>query len=418
MEFEYENRTGRVDPNSAWLNTPKKQPSFKSQNSNSSFNPQTYFNPQKQPSPTRSQAYPTPQTPVHKPPPLFSFSAVRDTPKHEFSSGPENQSSPENADNEDTPEPLKKSQLDLNDNVTVFRGHKTPSKRTSFFGSFASRFSPGRSGLRKRHEKEALVKKVHKRRRRENEREDRIIYRRSSEDSDSDHRSRQDSGSTAKPGPPQEVFLTTLINAMSDNPQLPGILLYYLQLLYYAFLLFLSAWVIYSFWATIKQDVDMKTAEQASIIMLEMDVCRDRFEENRCEKNSRVPAMKSMCESWERCMNKDPYKLGRAKISAHTFAEIINSFIEPISYKAMIFTTIVITLVYVIPNILFSKVRHTIQPTPQASYRKGSFQQGHAGYLDGSHHTSRPDRNYLEMGPAQQLEYNGSRSPSKNYEYR
>lgn len=262
---------------------------------------------------------------------------MRDTPKHEFSSGPENQSSPENADNEDTPEPLRKSsQLDLNDNVTVSRGHKTPSKRTSFFGSFTSRFSPGRSGFRKRHEKEALVKKVHKRRKRENEREDRIIYRRLSEDSDSDHRSRENRTGAAKSGPPQEVLLTTLIKAMSDNPQLPGILLYYLQLLYYAFLLFLSAWVIYSFWATIKQDVDMKTEEQASIIMLEMDVCRDRFEENRCEKSSRVPAMKSMCESWERCMNKDPYKLGRAKISAHTFAEIFNSFIEPISYKAMV----------------------------------------------------------------------------------
>jgi len=35
-------------------------------------------------------------------------------------------------------------------------------------------------------------------------------------------------------------------------------------------------------------------------------------------------------------MNRDPNSVGRAKISAHTFAQIFNSFIEPISYKAMV----------------------------------------------------------------------------------
>jgi hypothetical protein len=35
-------------------------------------------------------------------------------------------------------------------------------------------------------------------------------------------------------------------------------------------------------------------------------------------------------------MNRDPTVVGRAKVSAETFAEIINSFIEPISYKTMV----------------------------------------------------------------------------------
>lgn len=35
-------------------------------------------------------------------------------------------------------------------------------------------------------------------------------------------------------------------------------------------------------------------------------------------------------------MNRDPTQVGRARVSAETFAEIINSFIEPISYKTMV----------------------------------------------------------------------------------
>jgi Di-sulfide bridge nucleocytoplasmic transport domain len=35
-------------------------------------------------------------------------------------------------------------------------------------------------------------------------------------------------------------------------------------------------------------------------------------------------------------MNRDPTVVGRARVSAETFAEIVNSFIEPISYKTMV----------------------------------------------------------------------------------
>lgn len=37
------------------------------------------------------------------------------------------------------------------------------------------------------------------------------------------------------------------------------------------------------------------------------------------------------------CMNRDPTEISRTKLSAETIAEIINSFVEPISYKTMIF---------------------------------------------------------------------------------
>lgn len=52
-------------------------------------------------------------------------------------------------------------------------------------------------------------------------------------------------------------------------------------------------------------------------------------------------------------MQQDPMVVARAKISAHTIAEILNSFIEPISYKTMIFFALIILTVVVGSNIGF-----------------------------------------------------------------
>lgn len=65
-------------------------------------------------------------------------------------------------------------------------------------------------------------------------------------------------------------------------------------------------------------------------------MCSKEYLENRCAPNTRVPAMEKACVAWEKCMNRDPTVVGRARVSAETFAEIINSFIEPISYKTMV----------------------------------------------------------------------------------
>ena len=67
-----------------------------------------------------------------------------------------------------------------------------------------------------------------------------------------------------------------------------------------------------------------------------MAVCSKEYLENRCAPSTRVPAMEKACLAWEKCMNRDPTVVGRARVSAETFAEIINSFIEPISYKTMV----------------------------------------------------------------------------------
>lgn len=136
-------------------------------------------------------------------------------------------------------------------------------------------------------------------------------------------------------------FIPSLFTYLESHPNLPHVLSYYAQFLLNVFLVFFFIYIIYSFWSTIRSDVDKKSEVVAAETLAEMAACAHQFVENRCDRATRVPAMESVCDSWERCMNKDPSSVGRARVSAHTFAEIFNSFVEPISYKAMVSTYLV-----------------------------------------------------------------------------
>ena len=134
----------------------------------------------------------------------------------------------------------------------------------------------------------------------------------------------------------KEGWLTSLLDAITARPQLPNILSYYTQLGLNFFLASILAYVIWIFVMTIRADVDKATEEVVASIITEMTTCAREYVDNKCGADMRVPAMKAVCENWEYCMNRDPNAVGRARVSASTFAHIINSFIEPISYKTMV----------------------------------------------------------------------------------
>ena len=249
-------------------------------------------------------------------------------------------SSPENADLEDTPEPkFKPSPSKINSNVTVFRGSNSPTK-SAFSGIFRKYTSPGRGEIRRGNHTEALTKRVHKRKRRELEKDNRVAYRRSSSDSESEDRKPQKNPEgVVHQYPPNEIgFIPSIFSFIENHPRLPHVLSYYLQFLFNVFLVFFFMYLTYCFFSAIRQDVDMKSEESMAETLAEMAVCAREFVDNRCDRQNRVPAMEMVCNNWEKCMNRDPSSVGRAKVSAHTFAEIINGFFEPIAYKSMVIT--------------------------------------------------------------------------------
>lgn len=77
----------------------------------------------------------------------------------------------------------------------------------------------------------------------------------------------------------------------------------------------------------------MDTTEMAEQIA----TCAQLYEINRCFPISgRVPAIEKQCTAWESCMQRDPAAVGRARVVAETIGEVINSFVEPISWKALV----------------------------------------------------------------------------------
>lgn len=274
------------------------------------------------------------QTPTTKPATTFpssSFTTPRKLePDVDLSSGAE--TSPENVGGEVTPEPLPTK----------------PAKRNSLFnmyGRFAP--SPGRGEIPKSKDfSNVLVRRVHKRRKR-----DRDIDRqrhRPNDDSDQETDAEDPPQKSSKPRQKQEersyptyrdipVF-STLFTFLEAHPHAPRILSFYTQLAFNTAIIVLGLYLLIAFVFTIWSDINKESEKASADILAEMTICAKNFVENRCggEDGKRLPALETVCDNWERCMNQDPQGVGRAKLSAHAIAEIVNSFIEPISYKTMV----------------------------------------------------------------------------------
>lgn len=69
--------------------------------------------------------------------------------------------------------------------------------------------------------------------------------------------------------------------------------------------------------------------------MQEIAICTLQYKTNLCATNA-IPAMTQQCANWETCMNRDPTIVGRAKVGAEMIAEVVNGFVEPISWKALV----------------------------------------------------------------------------------
>ncbi|KAI5794462.1 Di-sulfide bridge nucleocytoplasmic transport domain-containing protein [Peziza echinospora] len=113
----------------------------------------------------------------------------------------------------------------------------------------------------------------------------------------------------------------------------------YLQLAFNIVMVSSIVYIIISFVRTIQADVDTNVRLETSKILVEIQECQYNYLQNKCDLAQRLPLAQELCTRWEMCMNRNPEEVGRAKISAHTFATIANSLIEPISYKFMVFFT-------------------------------------------------------------------------------
>jgi hypothetical protein len=256
----------------------------------------------------------------------------------DYSSGAENMSSPENnngadedEEEETTPEPVQKKE-----------------KRNSLFGLYG-RFapSPGRGGIPKvtRHTTDQ-ARRVHKRRLR-----DRDLDRHLRRDSDYDiydsdrpssreekrgkQKDKQMSEKQQQTAPEPSVW-ARFFSFLNDNPNLPTILSYWLQLVWNIVIFSVATAVVLSFVWTIKTDIDHAADTKRSEILSEIFTCRELYNKNRCGAEDRPPALNDVCNNWERCIDQNPTRVARATVSVQTISTIISGFVDTISMKAFV----------------------------------------------------------------------------------
>ncbi|MCJ1370962.1 hypothetical protein MMC20_002176 [Loxospora ochrophaea] len=387
MDFRWENMNGPMDPTSPFARSNVNM--LRNQNGVPNHKrPFSVFDSTRQPSTPSfrepaSQTYLFSQPQSIKPPPQMrtpSFTHFRNNIDTDFSSGAENPSSPENADNEDTPE--LRAKPSYSDMVRFEANSKSPSKSPSkcssptkqpppFSDIFSKHTTPGRNEMPRRNYTDALTRRVYKRRRRdaERDRENRLVLRRGSSESDSEDPLSRPPSHDSPSSAPSIGRIPSFFTYLSTHPNLSAVLIGYIQLVLYLFLLLWFIYVIVIFWSSIRNDVNQKSEEAIADTLADMAKCARDYVENRCDREHRVPAMENVCESWATCMNRDPNVVGRAKISAHTFAEIFNGLVEPMSYKAIFVILAFVLTCFVMPNLYFwNKQRHSSHPPPPQHY--------------------------------------------------
>ncbi|KAJ2394638.1 hypothetical protein GGI23_004611, partial [Coemansia sp. RSA 2559] len=138
---------------------------------------------------------------------------------------------------------------------------------------------------------------------------------------------------------------------------LPYVISGYLQLGFNMFMVGTVLVIVVNVLLTIRRDVNSKVQEYSAEILHEIAACSKQYADNQCDPLMRVPAMEPLCVAWESCMHRDPTKVGRAKVSAETLAEIVNGFIDPISFKTMLFFVLLFVGTLLVSNFAFGAYR-------------------------------------------------------------
>lgn len=139
----------------------------------------------------------------------------------------------------------------------------------------------------------------------------------------------------------------------ADTPQ---VLLGYLQFFFNLSLVIMFLYLLVQFIFTVQRDVEHRISEYSMDIVQEIGMCATQYRNNLCDNNP-VPAMIQQCASWKTCMDRDPTMVGRARVGAELIADVINGFVEPISWKTLVFTLTSLTFLTVFVNSLFSLYR-------------------------------------------------------------
>ena len=115
----------------------------------------------------------------------------------------------------------------------------------------------------------------------------------------------------------------------------------------------LVLYLLVQFVLTVQRDVEQRISELSmgkhtstsegdnveedyvSDIVQKISICAGHYKANSCGSNP-VPAVLQPCGEWETCKNRDPTEVRRAGVVASLIAEVINGFVDPLSWRSLV----------------------------------------------------------------------------------
>eukprot|EP01068_Selenidium_serpulae_P018726 Selendium_serpulae@DN6482_c0_g1_i11.p1 len=140
--------------------------------------------------------------------------------------------------------------------------------------------------------------------------------------------------------------------------KMPYYLNLYLQLAFNAVLIGGLCWTFWKFFQGIQNDIHSKVQLHSRDVMDRISMCAHNYRENRCEPEYRVPALEKACTEWESCMTMDSGIVDkRSQLSAQTIGEVVNAFLEQLSWKSAILLAAGFVVIVVGSNVAFTLSR-------------------------------------------------------------
>ena len=130
-------------------------------------------------------------------------------------------------------------------------------------------------------------------------------------------------------------YVPFLKETRTSDPYSPDYMPSFVQVGFNAALAVLAIYVLVVLFLTVQRDVEYRVSEYSMDIVQDIAQCSLLYKTNLCAQGS-VPAMAAQCAAWETCMNRDPTKVGRTKVTMEVIGEVVNSFVEPISWKTLV----------------------------------------------------------------------------------
>eukprot|EP01006_Ploeotia_vitrea_P034882 TRINITY_DN65816_c5_g2_i1.p1 TRINITY_DN65816_c5_g2~~TRINITY_DN65816_c5_g2_i1.p1 ORF type:complete len:489 (-),score=164.31 TRINITY_DN65816_c5_g2_i1:56-1390(-) len=146
-----------------------------------------------------------------------------------------------------------------------------------------------------------------------------------------------------------------------DDRDMPGTLIGYLRVFVNVLLIGFFCYLLYIAVDSVQGDIEKRVDALSADIVKDIALCAREYRENKCDPATRLPAMQKECDAWERCMERDPSAVARAKLSARTLGEVINDFIDPLSSKSLIAIFVLFFGTLIVSNYVFQHAANSQQ---------------------------------------------------------